>query len=346
MFAFVLLAALAADDGWQTAAPESAGLSPTKLQTMKKAMAAGEFHKIGSVVVIGHGKLVYEHYFDGDASTLRDPRSAAKTITSILAGIAIDRGDLSGVDARVLPFFTDKQPLDNPDRRKEKITVEDFLTMSSALECDDWNDHSRGNEEKMYLIEDWVRFTLGLPIRGYAPWVTPPDRAKYGRTFSYCTAGVFTLGQVIARAAKTPVDDYAQQHLFAPLGIESWQWPYATGHLAMSGGGLRLRSRDFAKIAQMVLNGGTWNGKRIVSEAWVRTSVKPHAVIDETTEYGYLWWLKSFKSHPAWFMTGNGGNKVVVLPDLDLIVVLTSTNYNTKGMHEQTEKMLVDYILP
>ena len=113
---------------------------------------------------------------------------------------------------------------------------------------------------------------------------------------------------------------------------------------------MRLTSRDFLKIAQLYLNGGEWQGKRIVSETWVHLSTQPHARIDEATEYGYLWWLKSFKSgeksYPAFFMSGNGGNKVVAIPALDMVVVITSTNYNAHGMHEQTEKLLTEYILP
>ena len=117
----------------------------------------------------------------------------------------------------------------------------------------------------------------------------------------------------------------------------------------MTGGGLLLTSRDLLKIGQLYLDGGRWHGARVLNESWVRTSTQPHARIDESTEYGYLWWLKSFKygenSYPAFFMTGNGGNKVVAIPELDMVVVITSTNYNTRGMHEQTEKILTDYIL-
>jgi CubicO group peptidase (beta-lactamase class C family) len=104
------------------------------------------------------------------------------------------------------------------------------------------------------------------------------------------------------------------------------------------------------KIAQLYLNGGSWQGRRIVDETWVRTSTQPHARPDDYTEYGYLWWLKSFKSaensYPSFYMSGNGGNKVAVFPALDLAVVITSTNYNTHGMHEQTERILTEYILP
>jgi CubicO group peptidase (beta-lactamase class C family) len=337
-------------DGWPTTSVETAGLSAQKLQEMESAIRADEFKKITSVVIARHGKLAYEGYFSGtDVNTLMETRSATKSITSMLIGIAIDEGLLEGVNAPVLPFFRDKQPLQNPDPRKDKITVEDLLTMSSLLECDDWNDFSRGNEERMYLIEDWVRFALDLPIKGFAPWVTKPKDSPYGRSFSYCTAGAFLLGQVVERSVKMPVQNFAKKNLFDPLGIEKADWKFSPLGEAQTGGGLGLRSRDLLKLGQLYLNNGVWNGKRIVSESWVKISTEPHVRIDDQTLYGYLWWLKSFKSgehaHPAYFMSGNGGNKVVVLPDLDMVVVITSTNYNTKGMHEQTEKLLTDYLL-
>jgi CubicO group peptidase (beta-lactamase class C family) len=338
------------DDGWQAATVSSAGLSATPLQAMETAIRGGEFKKIGSVLIARHGKLVYEAYFDGsDAPALRDTRSATKSVTDILVGIAIDRGLLSGVDAPILPFFPDKQPVQNPDARKAKITVEDFLTMSSLLECDDWNDYSRGNEERMYIMEDWIQFTLDLPIKGFASWVKKPRDAPYGRSFSYCTAGVATLGGVLERATKIPVPEFAMKDLFAPLGIQKVDWKFSSLGLALTGGGLGFQSRDLLKLGQLYLNGGTWNGSRIVSERWVKTSTQPHARIDEQTEYGYLWWLKSFKSgeksYAAFYMSGNGGNKVAVFPELDMVVVLTSTNYNTHGMHEQTDRLLTGYIL-
>jgi CubicO group peptidase (beta-lactamase class C family) len=317
---------------------------------MESAVRAGDFKKIGSVLIARHGKLVYESYFDGDASSLRDTRSATKSITDALIGIAIGEKKLTGVDARVLQLLPEHaRKLQNPDPRKDKITVEDFLTMSAPLECDDWNDASRGNEERMYVVEDWAQFILDLPIRGrmhVGEQVGPPP---YGRYFSYCTGGVFTLSEVLQETTGVRTDRYAQENLFGPLGITDAQWVYSPMNIPQTGGGLRLSSRDLLKIAQLYLNGGTWQGKRIVDEAWVHTSTQPHARIDDDTEYGYLWWLKSFKSgatsYPAFFMSGNGGNKVAVFPGLDLAVVITSTNYSTRGMHEQTEKLLTEYIL-
>jgi CubicO group peptidase (beta-lactamase class C family) len=337
-------------DGWPTAGAGTVGISSDRLQAMEALIRSGELKKITSVLIARRGKLVYESYFDGDTDTLRNTRSTTKTVTSLLVGIAIEKGSFPGVGAPILPFFTDKQPLQNPDPRKEKITVEDFLTMSSLLECDDENEFSRGNEERMYLIEDWIKFTLDLPIRGFPSFATKPQDSPYGRSFSYCTAGVTTLGGVLERATKMPVPDFAMKNLFAPLGIQKVGWAFSPLGMAQTGGGLGLRSRDLLKLGQLYLNGGGWNGTRVVSEKWVKNSIQPHARVDDDTEYGYLWWLKGFKAgekkFPAYCMLGNGGNKVCVFPDLNMVVVITSTNYSTRGMHQQTDRMLTDFILP
>jgi CubicO group peptidase (beta-lactamase class C family) len=338
------------NDEWTISSPQSSGLSIAPLAAMEKAILAGEFKKIGSVLIARHGKLVYETYFEGDASTLRDTRSATKSIADVLVGIAIGEHKLSGVDARVLSLLPERaRGLQNPDPRKDKITVEDFLTMSSPLECDDWNDVSRGNEERMYLVEDWAQFILNLPMRGRMHLGEQVEAPPYGRYFSYCTGGVFTLSEVLEKVTGTRTDRYAEEKLFRPLGITDAVWVYSPLNIPQTGGGLRLTSRELLKIAELYRAGGQWQGRRIVDAAWVEASTRPHARIDDNTEYGYLWWLKAFKSggksYPAFYMSGNGGNKVAVFPGLDMAVVLTSTNFNSKGMHEQTDRLLSDYIL-
>jgi CubicO group peptidase (beta-lactamase class C family) len=341
-------------NAWEVAAPESAGLSSTSLESIQDVIRSNDFKNIGSILVARHGELVFEEYFEGSRSTLRDTRSATRSITSILIGIAIDRGFLSGVNAPVMSFFPDKQPVKNPDPRKDQITIEDFLTMSSLLECDDNNQFSAGHEERMYLTEDYVKFTLDLPIKGFPSWEKRPEDSTYGRSFCYCTAGTATLGGVIERATGTKVPGFAHKYVFGPLGIVYAEWQQTPSGLVMTGGGLRLTSQDLLKLGQLYLNGGSWKETRVVSKPWVENSTRPHVRIPDTeyvkdTEYGYLWWLRSFeakgKRFPSFNMLGNGGSKVSIFPSLDMVTVLTSTNYNNRAAHQQTDRLLSECIL-
>ena len=338
-------------DGLATGTAGGARLDTSLLTTMGERIKDSTFQRITSVVVAVDGKLVYEGYFSGAGrDTQHDVRSASKTVASMLIGLAIERGAISGVDAKVFDFFPERrQASKNPDPRKDKVTVEDLLTMSSLLECDDDNQYSSGNEERMYVTEDWLGFFLDLPIKGFPPWATKPQDSPYGRSFSYCTAGVFTLGAVLEKATKKPVPDFARETLFAPLGIEKVGWQFSPLGLTQTGGGTRLRSRDLAKLGLLYLDGGRWHGRQVISEEWVETSTAAHVQASDTDTYGYLWWRRDFEASgrkfPAFFMTGNGGNKVVVVPSAKLVAVITSTNYNTRGMHQQSDKLLTDYIL-
>ena len=335
---------------WASATPASQGVSAERLSALDAAVRAGTYQKITSVLIARHGRLVHETYFDeGGAEARRNTRSATKTVTAMLVGAAIAEGDIASAQAPVLPFIAAFGPFENPDPRKAAITVEDLLTMSSLLECDDENQFSRGNEERMYLIENWVNFAFSLPIRGFPAWIPKPADQPYGRAFSYCTAGSTTLGAVVQSATHEPLQDFARRALFDPLGIGKPEWQISPTGLAQGGGGLGLRSRDLLALGQLLLNRGEWQGRQVLPEAWAEAMTSPHARAGDHGDYGYLIWLPTYtvagKAHPAWAMAGTGGNKVVIVPDLDAVVVVTTENYGVRNPHGLADALIADHAL-
>ena len=338
----------AIDDGWSVARAGAVHLSEDHLSAMEAAIRAGEFGRITSVLVARSGRLVYERYFAGEADSHRNTRSVTKTITGMLVGLAVADGHLTGTDARVFAILGNPA-VANPDPRKEEITVEELLTMTSILECDDWNQFSRGNEERMYLVENWTQFGLDLPVKGFPPWVPRPEESPYGRSFSYCTAGVFLLGRVLEGATTKSVPAFARERLFEPIGITSVEWQFSPLGHAQTGGGLGLRSRDLLKLGQLYVDRGSWNGRQIIPQDWVTESTRPRVRIDERNEFGYLWWLTQMELHgrpvASYYMTGSGGNKVFVVPDLQMVAVITSENFGRSDAHQLSERLMSEYIL-
>jgi len=318
----------------------------------QKAVEQGEFKAITSILVAQDGKVVYEHYFDTlGAEARRNTRSVTKTVTGMLTGVAIADGRIAGSTRvfDVLPAARRKHML-NPDRRKDAIVVEDLLTMSSIVECNDDDQFSRGNEERMYLIEDWVQFYADLPVQGFPSWMSKPADSPHGRSFRYCTAGVTTLGEVVQTAVREPLQTYAQRRLFDPLGIEAPVWPFSPLGLAQAGGGLALRTRDLWKLGQLYLDGGRAGGRQVVPEEWVRQSLSAKATAREDADYGYLWWLMKIPNGDSIItaptMAGTGGNAVFLLPEKRAVVVITTTNFRERQSHALTRTLLTRELLP
>jgi CubicO group peptidase (beta-lactamase class C family) len=263
--------------------------------------------------------VVAEEYAEGDAETPRNTRSCTKTIAGMLLGIAIDRGIVPGVDISLEELLGRPAP---------PVTLRDLLTMSSCLDCNDWDDGSPGNEELMYPRQDWLAFALGLPIRE-------------ARTFSYCTAGVVALGIGLERALGEPLPVFAQRELFEPLGIDRAEWQLTPLGQTSTAGGLLLTSRALLSLGELYLRGGDG----VVPPAWVAESLTSHAQIDAETDYGYLWWLKSFAGERSFFMSGMGGNRVHVFPDSDLVAVITTTNFRRREAHALSDRLVVERVL-
>lgn len=330
-----------------TAAPPH----PARLKALEQAIANGELKQIRSVLLQVEGKVVYEGYFNGaDAQTLHDVRSASKSVTALLVGAAIGQHRLPGVQARVYDYFPTYTARHTVDPRLRTTTVQDLLTMSSLWECDDENPFSAGNEERMYVGERWLDFALGLPVKGFAPWMRRPQDSPHGRAFAYCTANSFVLGAVLEQATGQPLADFAATALERPLGITERHWNRSPEGIGMGGGGTRYRSRDLARFGQLVLDGGRWQGQQLVPQDYIEAMVRAQAATADGSDYGYQWWGLKLEvrgsSRTVWAMSGNGGNYVFVLPEHRAVAVVTSQAFNRSFAHPQSRRILTEFLLP
>lgn len=315
------------------------------LVAMQAAIESGAFRRIEAVLVQQGGDVRFEGYYRRTGPETRiDARSAGKSITALAAGVAVDEGVLS-VDDAAFDHLQHLAPFENPEG-KEQILVRDLLTMSSSLDCSDWR-QSPGNEERMYRRRSWARFAVDLPLDP-AYRRSPTGQGR----FSYCTAGAFLMGRVLEHVTEQPFDAFVQERLFAPLGIVDPVWTRSPTGEVQSGGQLSLRARDFLALGNLVRHRGEHDGRTLVSWEWIQEMLHPKVQATPVQTYGYLWWLYGFRvggegePRGGFMMSGNGGNKVVWLPDYDATVVILATNYNDRDMHELTTTLIERYILP
>jgi CubicO group peptidase (beta-lactamase class C family) len=333
----VSIAPEALDDGWATSTPAAEAIDALALEGILRSIRDDNYPRVDSMIVARHGRLVAEGYFNGYArDTLHDLRSTGKSFTSALTGIAADEGLLI-VDDPISLYIGDFAGFDNMDARKRSITVRHLLDMSSGFDCDDGNPLSPGSEEHMYRTRDWVRFVLDLPM-SYDP----------GSRSTYCTGGVVVLGSLLSSRAGVPLDVFAQTRLFVPLDIDHAHWRRSPDGRATGGGGLRLRPRDLLKLGELYRADGIWNGRRVLTAAWVAQSRQSTTQI-RGESYGYLWWKRGFSRDGvvihSYYTSGNGGNFVFVFPALDLVVAFTGSNFNSRAM-DQPFQILAERLLP
>jgi CubicO group peptidase (beta-lactamase class C family) len=324
-------------DGWSVSTPENEGIDANVLRITMDTISAGRFAGIDSMLVVRNGRLVSEGYFNGfGRESLHDLRSTGKSVTSALTGLAIQQGLIEGGDpiSQHVPNF---EAHDHVDARKRAITVFHLLNMNSGLDCDDADAASPGNEERMYDSRNWIDFILDLRMRN------DPGTQAY-----YCTGGVVVLGGIISSRSGMALDDYAAAYLFAPLGIQNSAWRRSPDGRATGGGGLWLRPRDAAKFGELYLDGGTWNGARVLPTAWVEESQRRVTTL-HGDGYGFLWWKRTFThagtSVECFYTSGNGGNFIFVVPALELVAVFTGSNYNSSA-GRQPLQILADRIIP
>jgi CubicO group peptidase (beta-lactamase class C family) len=329
---------------WLAAVTPAAADTP--LDRLSAAIKSGDYPKTTSVLVMHGGKLVFERYFgEGSRTKLNDTRSALKAVTALAVGAAVADGAILSAQTPAFRYFTDLRPLQHDSPDKEAISLADLMSMSSALDCDDNDDKSVGSEDRMHEQQNWTRWGVDLPT------YTGFSRDIHGLgSWRYCTINAVLAGQVVQRATNKPVDQYVEQRLFAPLGIKHWEWPRSPVGEVMTGGGLRLRSRDIAKIASMMADGGRWQGKQVLPATWIDQILTIRRASRPDQNYGYFIFEGQFNTicgaTNAWYMAGNGGSQVLILREQRTAIVLTRMNYNVRGTARQSTDLLGKYVLP
>ena len=335
-------------DGWSTTSLIQAGIDETLIVAAIEGIKRGDYPRVHSILVARHGDLVLEEYFRGqvylnpvqrfgpevlfDRDRTHQLASVTKSITSTLAGLAVHHAFIEDLQVPVHTFFPEYAGAF--DEAKKRITLEHLLTMTSGWE---WNE----NTEWGVSSNDMYGFNVASDPLAYL--VGKGLAAEPGLSWVYNGGAVTLLGKLIEKASGKNLEAFSDQYLFTPLGVTDFSWPYMKPTLIAAHGDARLRPRDMAKLGQLFLDGGVWNGTRILPESWVEAATG--GALDG--DYGYLWWgdgswggYEVFRSFSA---RGWGGQWIIVLPDLDMVVVFTGGNYES---WDPVETIMVEHILP
>jgi len=291
---------------------------------------------IDSLLIARNNAVVLEEYFNGfSRDEKHDIRSATKSITGLLAGIAIDKNDIPSVNVAVYDYFTRYYSYDYWSNLKNDITLQHILNMSGGWECDDWDINSQGSEDRMVRSYDWAKFILDLPMAN-----------RPGEVFSYCSGGMALVGDIITAASGTEVAEFARQNLFSPLGITQFHYQTDPSGRTHVGGQMHLTPMGMLKIGQLFLNDGMWDGNQIVSSSWITETKVPRF-----PWYKNAWWIWT-GNIPAlatdvtiYYADGNGGQRIFVVPAYDLVVVFTAHEYD-KPAGNNGFRILVNRIIP
>ena len=336
-------------DGWSAATPGDAGFDPSRLAAAVAGALDGRMNLHG-LVVARHGRLVAEAYRAGEdkgvyslfarnhvfgPAVRHDTRSVGKSVIGLLVGIAQAEGRLGPLTTPVLDGFPEFKDLQTPDRRA--ITLEHLLAMSSGL---DWQEGGPGRDDEHKLYWKWTPayYVLSRPIA-----------AAPGTRWTYNSGGCLLLADLIERATGTPLKAYVQTRLFGPLGITDWEWVGDLHGRPMAFTGLRMRPRDMAKLGRLVLDHGRWEGRQIVPEAWIAASLTPRLETGfDGTRYGYFWWTGTVawqgRELPWAAAFGNGGQRIFVVPDLDLCIVTTAGDYGSLATARRVDALLQEVV--
>jgi CubicO group peptidase (beta-lactamase class C family) len=330
-------------DGWETASLGSVGMDPAPLERLMRDLQAHPGHLVHGILIVRHGRLVFEEYFPGlthptfgeqpiafDRDTRHSLSSVTKSVTSTLLGLAIEEGFIESARQSVFGFFPWLADLNAGAKRD--LTLEHLVTMTAGLE---WDEQSRPLRDPLNDLTGWLdlaRNTSEDPVRAVLDrrMVAPP-----GTSFNYSGGLTNVLGQAIQNATGRRLDRFSRERLFRPLDIDPVWWWVLRDDLVYASGDIALRPRDLARVGLVYLNRGTWNGRRILSPEWVEASASAYTRFSPsdypgsgTTGYGYGWWTHSdLYGRGAYAAWGWGGQGLVVMPELDMIVVFTGGSY-------------------
>jgi CubicO group peptidase (beta-lactamase class C family) len=359
-------------ESWPVSSPGDQGLDAALLDGINQRMETGAYGYVDRFLLIRNGYLVADHAYEHDYERInagRDPtphpynyyypgwhpyyqgsdlhtlQSVTKGMTSILIGIAIQRGELPNADVAVLDSFEDYE-IKHLDERKQRMTLEDVLTMRAGLDWDEWTypvGDPRNSVTQLEMSDDWIQFVLDLPM-AHEP----------GEVFVYNSGASQFLSVIVKEATGLHIDAYAEEHLFRPLGIQDYYWKRTPKGWPDTEGGLYLKAEDLARIGYLVLHEGVWQGGQIVAQAWVDEMLGPK-VADISPDdpgsndgYGYQWWLLGDRTREVgqvYGALGYGGQFLFIVPDRDLIAVFNGWNiYGTPS--SLTRDLFLDQILP
>jgi CubicO group peptidase (beta-lactamase class C family) len=316
-----------------------------QLSEMEKCIEKDTLPNTHSVLISKNGQLIYENYFDGYTENIpHDMRSASKSISSAIVGIAKDKVAFKSVEQSIFDFLPGKYQI-YKDSLKSKINIESLLTMSSGLDAIDYgnnaNPKSPATEENYQRTKDWIATILATPMIN-----SPNTKANYG------SANPYLLGIAMDSVIKEPLELFMDENLFQKLEISNYIIQADLKGNPYFGGGTYLTSRDMLKFGELYLNKGKWNSKRILSKSWVESSFTNYLNLENTKEkngYGYLWWHHSYlineKNIQSIEARGAGGQYIFVIPSLKTVVVITSGNFRN-GKTQQPELIFKNYILP
>lgn len=311
------------EDGWETNSIHELKVDTTRVYKLFEQLNSGK-NKLHSALLVIDNKLIIEEYLNGQSTDQQhDLRSVTKSITSLLLGIAIDKGFVKSIDDPVSEYIKDPAPKKNKDPRKNDITIRHLITMSSGMDCNDWDKKSKGQEDRVYKKKDWLQYFMDLPM------INDP-----GSVSSYCTMGQILMTEIVSRTSGMPIDQFAEKYLFSPLDISNYSWGHTSKKKVItSGKRLYMIPRDMAKLGQLILNKGKWNYQQIISAEWIEQSTADQIQLSGIG-YGFLWWNipmdANGKKVIAKSATGNGGQYIMVIPELDMVAVFTGGAYNSE----------------